>query len=133
MHLTAAARDVLGTVKRGRQQPLVFALPGGKKLSAFSAIKRAIDAKMMENEAERAKAEARDPVAVPPWTFHDFRRTGVTRLADQGFPPHVCDRLLNHLTGAIQGVAAVYQRAEFLAERKAALEAWAGEVASSRQ
>ena len=33
-----------------------------------------------------------------------------------------------HVTGTIQGVAAVYQRAEFLAERKAALEAWAAHV-----
>ena len=33
-----------------------------------------------------------------------------------------------HVTGSIQGVAAVYQRAEFLAERKAALEAWANIV-----
>ena len=49
----------------------------------------------------------------------------MTALADMGIAPHVCDRLLNHVTGAIQGVAAVYQRAEFLTERKAALEAWA--------
>ena len=42
--------------------------------------------------------------------------------------PHVADRLLNHVRGTISGVAAVYQRQEFLAERKAALEAWAGHV-----
>ena len=53
---------------------------------------------------------------------------GVTALADAGFPPHVCDRLLNHVSGTIRGVAAVYQRAEFLAERKAALTAWAKQV-----
>ncbi len=62
---------------------------------------------------------------MPGWKYHDFRRSGVTALADLGFAPHVCDRLLNHVTSTIQGVAAVYQRAEFLAERKAALEAWA--------
>ena len=62
---------------------------------------------------------------MPPWRFHDFRRTGVTRLADLGFPPHVADRLLNHVQGTISGVAAVYQRGEFLAQRKSALEAWA--------
>ncbi|QXM25475.1 hypothetical protein KO353_04405 [Elioraea tepida] len=52
----------------------------------------------------------------------------MTWLAGAGFPPHVCDRLLNHVGGTISGVAAVYQRAEFLAERRAALEAWAGHV-----
>jgi hypothetical protein len=50
----------------------------------------------------------------------------VTWLAGNGVPPHVCDRLLNHITGSIQGVAAVYQRQEFLAETKEALELWAG-------
>jgi hypothetical protein len=39
--------------------------------------------------------------------------------------PHVADRILNHVTGRIQGVAAVYQRAEFLTERAAALDTWA--------
>ena len=49
-------------------------------------------------------------------------------MAGAGFAPHVADRLLNHVEGAIRGVAAVYQRGEFLAERKAALEAWARHV-----
>jgi integrase len=58
------------------------------------------------------------------WRFHDFRRSGVTALASIGFPPHVADKLLNHVTGTIGGVAAVYQKHAFLAERKAALDAW---------
>ena len=40
----------------------------------------------------------------------------------------MADRLLNHVEGAIRGVAAVYQRGEFLPERKAALAAWAAHV-----
>jgi hypothetical protein len=52
----------------------------------------------------------------------------VTWLAGAGFAPHVCDRLLNHVSGTISGVAAVYQRSEFLPERKAALEAWAAHL-----
>jgi len=124
VHLPPAARAVLDELSRGKPAALVFGLPGGRRLSAFSAIKRAIDAKMVEAEPEAAKEEGRDAVKVPAWTFHDFRRTGVTVLAGLGYAPHVCDRLLNHVSGAIQGVAAVYQRAEFLAERKAAIEAW---------
>ena len=68
-----------------------------------------------------------DVLRLTSWTAM-LRCTGVTALAGMGFAPHVWDRLLNHLTGAIQGVAAVYQRAEFLAERKAALEAWARHI-----
>lgn len=42
--------------------------------------------------------------------------------------PHVADRVLNHIEGTISGVAAVYQRHEFLRERAAALDAWAAYV-----
>jgi hypothetical protein len=62
------------------------------------------------------------------WRLHDFRRTGVTVLARLGFAPHVADRLLNHVQGSIRGVAAVYQRHDFLAERQAAIEAWTAHV-----
>ncbi len=86
-------------------------------IGAFSRVKTTLDVAM-------AKANH----GIPDWRFHDFRRAGVTALAGMGFAPHVCDRLLNHVTGSIQGVAAVYQRNEFLSERKAALEAWAAHV-----
>jgi hypothetical protein len=49
-------------------------------------------------------------------------------MAELGIPPHVADRLLNHVTGSIQGVAAVYPRFEFLPERKRALDVWAAHV-----
>jgi hypothetical protein len=40
----------------------------------------------------------------------------------------VADKILNHTAGTISGVAAVYQRHEFMAERKEALDAWARHV-----
>jgi hypothetical protein len=45
-------------------------------------------------------------------------------MARLGVPPHVADKILNHQSGTISGVAAVYQRHDFLAERKLALERW---------
>jgi hypothetical protein len=45
-----------------------------------------------------------------------------------GFPPHVADRLLKPRGGTISGVAAVYQRSEFAAERRAALDTWGAHV-----
>lgn len=42
----------------------------------------------------------------------------------------MADKVLNHTEGAISGVAAVYQRHEFLKERAEALDAWAGHVLS---
>ena len=43
-------------------------------------------------------------------------------MARLGVPPHVADKILNHQEGTISGVAAVYQRHEFLAERREALD-----------
>jgi integrase len=78
--------------------------------------------------ASEARMKSDVPTFGTGWRFHDLRRTAVTWLAGAGFPPHVADRLLNHVSGSIRGVAAIYQRGEFLAERKAALEAWAAHV-----
>jgi hypothetical protein len=49
-------------------------------------------------------------------------------MAALGVAPHVADKILNHQSGAISGIAAVYQRHEFLAERRAATELWSCHV-----
>ena len=51
-------------------------------------------------------------------------------MARLGVPPHIADKILNHQTGTISGVAAVYQRHEFLAERRDALNLWGEHVKS---
>ena len=45
-------------------------------------------------------------------------------MARLGVAPHVADKILNHQAGTISGVAAVYQRHEFLTEREKALDIW---------
>jgi hypothetical protein len=65
---------------------------------------------------------------VSDWTLHDLRRTVVSGMARLGVAPHVADKILNHQTGTISGVAAVYQRHEFMRERKEALEVWGKHV-----
>ena len=62
--------------------------------------------------------------------LHDLRRTTTTGMARLGIAPHVVDKVLNHTAGTIRGVAAVYNRFEYLAERKTALEAWGRFVAT---
>jgi integrase len=60
---------------------------------------------------------------VTDWRPHDLRRTATTVMAEIGVAPHVADRVLNHQSGTISGVAAVYNRFQYLEERKVALEA----------
>jgi hypothetical protein len=45
-------------------------------------------------------------------------------MAGLRFPPHVVDRILNHTSGTIRGVARVYNRFEYSEERRAAIDAW---------
>src|SRR4051812_48806254 len=65
---------------------------------------------------------------VEPWVFHDLRRTSATGMADLGIAPHVLDRVLNHVSGTIKGVARIYNRSEYAAERIEALNIWARHV-----
>src|SRR5262249_29358966 len=64
------------------------------------------------------------------WVLHDLRRTVVSGMARLGVPPHVADKILNHQSGTISGVAAVYQRHDFLSDRRDALERWSAHLGS---
>jgi integrase len=55
------------------------------------------------------------------FTLHDLRRTYSTIHAQLGTPIHVTEKLLNHVSGSISGVAAVYNRHSYLEEMKAAV------------
>lgn len=60
---------------------------------------------------------------VPPFTIHDFRRTARTHLANLKVSPFVAERCLNH---KLRGVEGVYDQHDYFAERKEALDKWAG-------
>ena len=57
--------------------------------------------------------------AVKPWTLHDLRRTGATRMADSGVQPHIIEAVLNHVSGHKGGVAGIYNRAAYEPEKRA--------------
>jgi hypothetical protein len=91
---------------------MFFGTATGKRFQRFGKDKRTID-KLCD---------------VTGWRLHDLRRTIVSGMARLGIPPHVADKILNHQAGTISGVAAVYQRHDFLAERKEALDRWGAHV-----
>lgn len=55
------------------------------------------------------------------WTLHDLRRTLATCLNDLGIAPHIVEQLLGHSLG---GVMAIYNRSQYLPEKRAALDMW---------
>jgi integrase len=110
VHLSSASLFVLNRVpERGN---FIFSSTGRRPFQDFSPSKRQLD----------------QLSGVINWRLHDLRRTCVSGMARLGVPPHVADKVLNHQSGSISGVAAVYQRHEFLAERKDALELWGEHV-----
>jgi integrase len=82
---------------------------------------------------EKAQLDAILLGAVPPlapWTIHDLRRTCASGMAGLGVQPHVIEACLNHKSGAIRGVAAIYNRFNYASEKRHALDAWAQHVES---
>ena len=111
VHLSDQAAAVLGRSQKTGTH--VFTLDGTKPFQRFSAAKRKLD----------------ELSGVADWRLHDLRRTCVSGMARLGIAPHVADKVLNHQSGTISGVAAVYQRHDFLIERKEAMERWGKHVA----
>jgi integrase len=76
----------------------------------------------------QAKSRLDAALALPAWTLHDIRRTVVTGMVEIGVAPHVVEAVVNHVSGHKGGVAGVYNRATYAAEKRAALQRWADHV-----
>ena len=64
--------------------------------------------------------------------LHDLRRCAVTGMADIGIAPHVVEAVVNHICGHKAGVAGVYNRSTYAAEKRAALQRWADHLLEAR-
>ncbi|GEC30527.1 hypothetical protein N181_09755 [Sinorhizobium fredii USDA 205] len=129
--LAPAASDILNSlpVVEGDAN-LMFTTTGETAISGFSRAKAALDAEMLKIAQQEAAERGEDPenVQLAPWRFHDLRRTCASGMASLGQPIHVVEAALNHRSGTIQGVTAVYVRHDFLEEKRRALSAWASMV-----
>jgi integrase len=125
VHLSAAAIAVLLTLPRVSGWP-VFTT-NGRPVSGFSQGKNRLDAAMSAAKRDELGDTAE---AIPHWILHDLRRTAATGMARLKTAPHVVDKVLNHVSGTIRGVGAVYNRFEYLDERTTALEQWGQYVSS---
>jgi len=112
--------------KRPHDQPLssaaraiIAALPreGDRVFAAFGSWGRA---------KERLDRKLGNDVA--PWRLHDLRRLVSTTMHDKlGIQPHIVEHILGHV-GHQGGTAGVYNKADYLDERRRALEKWADHV-----
>lgn len=109
--LSDLAMDVLATTHKIIGRDLVFG-EGEGGYSGWSRSKNSIDA----------------VAKVKGWRLHDLRRTAATRMADLGVQPHIIEAALNHVSGHKAGVAGIYNRSTYAAEKRAALDLWANHL-----
>jgi hypothetical protein len=62
-----------------------------------------------------------------PWRIHDLRRTVRTGLSQLSVPPHIAELVIGHSIG---GIVKVYDRYDYLTEKREALTRWADHLMS---
>lgn len=123
--LSDTALALLAAHPRRPKRDLIFGDTESRPFSGWSRARRALDARIAE-----ARSEAGIETTLAPWTLHDLRRSMATRLGDLGIQPHVIEALLNHISGSRAGVAGIYNRATYAAEKRQAVDIWAAHLES---
>jgi integrase len=108
--LSVPAVSLLRSLPRFLASDWVFTTTGRGPISGFGRAKRRL------------------PVGISDWRIHDIRRTVASGMARIGVAPHVIEKVLNHKTGIISGVAAVYNRYAYENEKRDALERWSTNI-----
>ena len=118
--LSPQAAEILGTLPQIEGTGYVFTVTGTTAVSGYSKAKLRLDAAITDDEA-----------AIADWRLHDLRRSFASGCARIGIGLPTIERALNHSSGSFKGVAGVYQRHDFLVERRHAMDAWGKHVAQA--
>ncbi|WP_095589304.1 tyrosine-type recombinase/integrase [Actibacterium ureilyticum] len=108
--ITDAMLEVLRRTPRFFNSDYVFTTTGKSPVSGFGRVKDRLDKAL--------------PEGTEPWIIHDLRRTMSTNMATLGVPQPVTEALLNHKTGVVSGVAAIYNVYSYAVEKREALDKW---------
>ena len=122
--LSGAVQDILSGLPH--KAAFVFTTTKLTPVSGFSKAKGELNKLVSEMRANTGHG------SLPSWTLHDLRRTMVTLMNERlSIAPHVIEAVVNPTSGpAKRGIAGVYNRALYLDERRAGLQAWAALVVS---
>lgn len=123
--LPKTALDLIAEQSRRDGQDLVFSLDGEHVFQNWGKAKTEFDLRCLRRLKAAARAAGNDPAEVkafPNWRLHDLRRTARSLMSRAGVPTEHAERVLNHKIG---GIAGVYDRHRYEAEKRRALEALA--------
>jgi integrase len=124
--LSATALEIIDAIPCRNGRELLFGDSNGP-FQGWSKAKTALDKRILNaREKKVGKANAK----ISAWRLHDLRRTVVTNMNEHlGIMPHIVEAVVNHVTGPSKlGVAGVYNRALYAAEKRQALERWSEHV-----
>jgi integrase len=114
--LSRQALAIIGDFPELPGRPYLFGRGGRAPFSGWSRSKERLDARIAEQQG----------APLTGWTVHDLRRALVTHTAELAIaPPHIIEAVVGHVSGHRAGVAGIYNRAVYRAEKAAALQRWA--------
>jgi integrase len=116
--LSDQAMVVLESVPRLGKVGFVFTKNGENIIGGLGLAKGLLDQAMAGELGEIPQ----------PWVLHDIRRTFVTGLQRLGVRLEVAEAAVNHRSGSVSGVTAIYAKHDYAEEKRAAMAAWAREV-----
>jgi integrase len=120
--LTEPALRILRARPRREGREFVF----GKATGPFQGWS---NGKEVHEARINAALAARGLPPMKPWRLHDIRRTTSTHMADNlKIQPHIIEAIQHRISGHQGGVAGVYNRALYLAEKRKALDTWADHI-----
>jgi len=125
--LSDAALDIIKSLPRIESEPgYLFTTSDKGSVKGFWKARDRLASSMLD----LARTERGQDVAIPGWTYHDLRRTCASGMARLGINLVTIEKILNHTSGTLGGVAGIYMRYDFGTEKRSALEAWGRHVLS---
>jgi integrase len=118
--LAPLAVRILRAQRRFADSPFLFSA-GERPPSGFAKAKERLDKSV-------TKQNGGEPIEH--WMLHDLRRTAASGMAKIGVDLPVIEKVLNHVSGSFAGIVGIYQRHDFAAEKRDALDKWAARVAA---
>jgi integrase len=120
--LSEPARAIIAAQPRrqgsdGKLRDLIFGYADGP-FSGWTGARKLLNARI-----EKATGKP-----LPHWQPHDLRRSFATHASKLGIQPHVIEAILNHVSGFRAGVAGIYNRNPYDAEKRTALATWAEQL-----
>ena len=118
--LAVAVLDAVAGKSTWPRRGKVFSTSTGGGFTGYHKGKEKLDRMVAEDGGDQ----------IAPWRLHDLRRTLATGFQRLGVRFEVTEAVLNHVGGSRAGVAGIYQRHDWKAEKREALDLWNNHVVS---